>query len=146
MSLWDLSLLASIFMTAIKEEATGTSWIKLIHWHRYKICLLYGNIPCTVKDVMTTWTAYAPRSRYPWNCQSLFLNTFVSCHVDNTKTPSQLQPWRHMKSEESWLHLLTTWYLPTGYYSASHSNFYLPMGDLFIFSLCPPVSHSPWRW
>jgi hypothetical protein len=79
-------------------------------------------------------------------CQLLFLNIFVSCLVGNTKTlkPSQLQ--LHMKSEESWLHLLTTWCLPTGYHYASHFHFNSQLGDLFIFPLHPPVSHSPWRW
>jgi hypothetical protein len=56
-------------MTAIKEEATGISWIKL-----------------TCDDHMNS---ICPRIKVPMelavHCQLLFLNVFVSCHVDNTK-------------------------------------------------------------
>jgi len=66
-------------------------------------------------------------------CQLLFLNVFVSCHVDaKIGKLSQLQ--LHMKNEESWLHLLTIWCLPNGYNCASHFHFNCQWGTYLFFN------------
>jgi hypothetical protein len=132
-------------MTVIKEEATGTSWIKLMHRHRYKICLQYGNKLCTVKVVMTTWILYAPGSRSPWNWKytTNFYFLMSLFHAMRTTTLSSRLNFNYEGTRKAGKLNFTSW--PHGVFPWDTTM--LPISTLtpnrgpIYFSTLPP-----WRW